>query len=185
MEQNKKIAPHNEEQEKSSDNNTLLPANFKLIVDKQGYEDGVYKVSVDKEGKEKLRFVCSPLYIVATTCDEKGNNHGLLLNWEDSQKNKRQLCMSRKLLVTSANEIIGDLADQGLDIGSSTLLRELLNKANPDHHIENIGQAGWYKKCFILPNATIPNTENIVLREENTINKASESEALCRNGKRT
>lgn len=158
-----KINPKNEEEIKNneelkervkefSEAHEGLPKNFSLN------SDGVFY-----NGNEDI-FICSPLFVVADTCDADNNQWGRLLKFKDKQKFEHSLPILMSSLSGDGKECRERLMDCGLKVSPNNRARQLLLQyildAETENHVLCVNQLGWHDGAFVLPDKTISSEEN-------------------------
>ncbi|MBS1830567.1 MAG: DUF927 domain-containing protein [Acidobacteria bacterium] len=117
--------------------------------------DGVY--FVDPEGKRKPLWICSPVKLIARTCDRNGHNWGVLVEWRDGRGTRHRWAVPKEEMKGDGTEIEGTLLNRGLDITRSRekrLLLDYLNQRIPAH-VFSTSRVGWSGESFVLPEITI------------------------------
>lgn len=128
-----------------------LPEKFAL-TDKGLYYDGNERI-----------FICSPLRVIADTCDVENNQWGRLLEFTDKQNFKHSLPVPMSSLSSDGAECRARLMDCGLIISPQNRARQLLLQyiltANPKKHVLCVNQLGWHDDAFVLPDEVISANE--------------------------
>lgn len=158
-----KINPKNEEEIKNNEElkervkefsevQEGLPKNFSLN------SDGVFY-----NGNEDI-FICSPLFVVADTCDADNNQWGRLLKFKDKQNFEHSLPVLMSSLSGDGKECREHLMGCGLKVSSQPRARQLflqyILEAETENHILCVNQLGWHDGAFVLPDKTISSEEN-------------------------
>ena len=124
-----------------------LPEKF-VLTDKGLYYDGNERI-----------YICSPLRVVADTCDDENGQWGRLLEFEDKQNFKHSLPVPMSSLSGDGAECRARLMDSGLIVSPNNRARQLLLQyiltANPKKHVLCVNQLGWHDDAFVLPDETI------------------------------
>lgn len=124
-----------------------LPEKF-VLTDKGLYYDGNERI-----------FICSPLRVVAATCDVENNQWGRLLEFTDNQNFQHSLTVPMSSLSSDGAECRARLMDCGLIISPQNRARQLLLQyiltANPKKHVLCVNQLGWHDDAFVLPDEVI------------------------------
>jgi putative DNA primase/helicase len=104
-------------------------------------------------------WVCSPLEVLAITRDHNNENHGKLLQFYDYDGMEHRWAMPLELLAGDGTVYRQFLLSGGLQIKEGKLGRDLLSKyiqgSIPKARMRCVGQLGWYKGLYILPQNTI------------------------------
>ncbi len=124
-----------------------LPEKF-VLTDKGLYYNG-----------NEWTFICSPLRVIADTCDDENGQWGRLLEFEDKQNFKHSLPVPMSSLSGDGAECRARLMDAGLIVSPNSRARQLLLQyiltANPKKHVLCVNQLGWHDDAFVLPDTTI------------------------------
>ncbi len=125
-------------------------------------DSGVY--SIDPSGEKDDIWICSPLYIIASTRSNKNEDWGQLLQFRDKDGNEHSWAMPMAMLAGDGSGYRERLLSMGLQIAPGRKARELLTTyiqtANPDERARCVERVGWYKGVFVLPDETIGNQED-------------------------
>lgn len=102
-------------------------------------------------------WVCSPIHAAAMTEDDRGSEHGLLLRFIAPRGAWREWAAPMRLLKGSAEELRGELLDQGvrIDPRARNLLAQWIMAQYPRKRITAATRTGWHGKAFVLPGRTI------------------------------
>jgi hypothetical protein len=76
-------------------------------------EQGVYYLSIDKQGNNQKLWLSSPLYVEAYFCDAHDYNHGYLLTWPSAKT--KEWHMPAELLAGDGYEIIKRLLAEDVE----------------------------------------------------------------------
>ena len=110
-------------------------------------------------GKEVPRWICSPLHVVAQTCDGKSNEWGRLLEWEDADKVRHQWAMPLELLQGDGVDVRRELARLGLMIAPGRAARELLTSYVQvwpvTQRVRCVDRLGWQGAVYVTPRQSI------------------------------
>ncbi len=124
-----------------------LPEKF-VLTDKGLYYDG-----------NERTYICSPLSVIADTCDDENGQWGRLLEFEDKQNFKHSLPVPMSSLSGDGAECRARLMDAGLIVSPNSRARQLLLQyiltANPQKHVLCVNQLGWHDDAFVLPDTTV------------------------------
>ena len=130
---------------------------------------GVYWLgtSRDKETGEEHPappvWICSPLYITATTRDERGGEWGRLLEWTDRDGRAHRWAMPCEMLAGSGEELRGAVLRGGVEITSHPherrRLADYIAWSRPAITARAVTRTGWHGSAFVYPNRTEGDTE--------------------------
>lgn len=131
-------------------------------------EKGVYFVGKDKEGNEQPpKWICSPLYVIAKTRDDKNGEWGRLLEWPDDDGKKHQWAMPLELLESDGTEVRRELAKLGLHISPNLFERGMLSAFIKVWQVEDrarcVDRLGWHGNVFVTPSGSIGDTCEIIV----------------------
>jgi len=134
------------------------------------YRPGVWWFSF-KEGKDSItpteEWICSPLYVEATTFDDQQRNFGRLLRFKNSLGNWREWAMPMELLRASGDELRGELLAMGVEIDPSghRLLGRYLQALTPKRRVRCALSVGWAGDSYVLPDAVIgPHAAGVIFQ---------------------
>ena len=143
--------------------------------------DGLYY----DQGEGKLIRLCAPLLVTARTRDNKGENHGKLLEFYDCDNKRHAWLMPMEFLASDGLKCREVLLSKGLNIstefGARKLLTIYLQKAESSARIRSVDTTGWHDGVYILPDETIIGSlseERLRLREAADNNSCKESGSL-------
>lgn len=135
--------------------------------------------SRQNDGQPEAVFISAPFEIVAETKDETGGSWGLLLRWQDRDKQEHQWAMPRKLLHADGNAIASELEDAGLSVATGkhqhNLLKSLLSQIETPQRMRCVNRSGWHRMkrgmVFVLPGGETygPGSSNVILQSEKAI----------------
>lgn len=138
---------------------------FLMAGDKAGvYYQPPPTTTKDKDGNETTApstplWICSPLAVVARVRDEQGQNHGVLLEWEDKDDKQHRWIMPMELLAGDGAEVRRVLLSGGVKIATKKATREHLliyiQDADPEEVALSVYRTGWQGKAFVLPDDVI------------------------------
>jgi putative DNA primase/helicase len=152
-------------------------------IDGRKYPAGLYWHGISSRGngnKEIDEFICSPITVVAITCNLDGADFGRILQFCDTNNNWHKWAMPMRLLRGSGDDLLAELLDQGLIFDSkkrSYLIRYLMN-SKTKNHVLSASKIGWHKKTFVLPNRVIGDGDIIFQSGVVTENDFKESGSL-------
>jgi len=118
--------------------------------------DGVYFIDHDQT-KKPLR-LCSPLKLVARTCDRNGHNWGVLTEWSDDRGNRHRWAIPKEAMAGEGGEVEKMLLNRGLDIVPRPRERKLLMEYLSQRiarHLFSASKVGWSENSFVFPEYTI------------------------------
>jgi uncharacterized protein (DUF927 family) len=137
------------------------------------------KAAKDKEGnilmEEEAVFVCSPLYVVAQTRDDRSRYWGRQLRWRDNDNVDHQWAMPMAALAGDCAELRSRLLSEGLIVGTDKRSKDLLQKyllaARPTRRLTCTAKTGWHGRRFVLPDTTIApiDEEQIMYQTESAL----------------
>ena len=130
---------------------------------------GVYEHKTQTRGRGQRQdvvavdvHVCDPLHVTAGTSDERGNNHGLVLEFRDIQGRLHRWAMPREMLGDAGDALNRVLADAGLAVNHDQRKRvpAYLATQKPDKHLTSVGTTGWVflpgrPPAFVTPNQVL------------------------------
>jgi len=127
----------------------LMPGGFRLTP------EGVFYAGDDGEARP----VCSPLEILARTRDEKGQNWGLLVEFDDPDgAKKRWNIPARTMTGDFGKDVLGPLVDMGLRLAGSRSgrnarndLQSYLGGFDSAQRARLVTRLGWHDTAFLLP----------------------------------
>ncbi|POA49375.1 DNA/RNA helicase, superfamily II protein [Pseudomonas sp. MPR-ANC1] len=129
--------------------NDLMPGGFRLT------SEGVFYAGDDGEARP----VCSPLEILARTRDDKGQNWGLLVEFDDPDgAKKRWNIPARTMTGDFGKDVLGPLVDMGLRLAGSRSgrnarndLQSYLGGFDSAQRARLVTRLGWHDSAFLLP----------------------------------
>lgn len=138
----------------------------------EGDKPGVYfqsppTVSKDKDGNETTTpstplWICSPLGVMARVRDDQGQNHGVLLEWEDQDNKQHRWIMPMELLAGDGAEVRRVLLSGGVKIVTKKAAREhlltFIQESTPEQVALSVSRTGWQGQAFVLPDEVIGDT---------------------------
>lgn len=133
-----------------------LPGGFRVTA------DGVFYAGEDGEP----RWVCSRLEILARTRDEKGQNWGLLVEFDDPDgARKRWNIPARCMAGDFGKEVLGPLVDMGLRLAGRRSgrnerndLQAYLQGYDSTERARLVTRLGWHGDAYLLPDRQIGNS---------------------------
>ncbi|CAN7652564.1 DUF927 domain-containing protein [Pseudomonas sp. LjRoot277] len=129
--------------------NDLMPGGFRLT------SEGVFYAGDDGEARP----VCSPLEILARTRDDKGQNWGLLVEFDDPDgAKKRWNIPARTMTGDFGKDVLGPLVDMGLRLAGNRSgrnarndLQSYLGGFDSAQRARLVTRLGWHNSAFLLP----------------------------------
>ena len=126
-----------------------LPSGFRLTP------AGVVYAGDDGESRP----VCSPVEILARTRDEKGNNWGLLVEFDDPDgAKKRWNIPARTMTGDFGKDVVGPLVDMGLRLpgtrpsrNARNDLQSYLQGYDSAQRARLVTRLGWHNSAYLLP----------------------------------
>ncbi|WP_130926427.1 DUF927 domain-containing protein [Pseudomonas sp. Sample_14] len=127
----------------------LMPGGFRLT------SEGVFYAGDDGEARP----VCSPLAILARTRDDKGQNWGLLVEFDDPDGTKKRWNIpARTMTGDFGKDVLGPLVDMGLRLAGSRSgrnarndLQSYLGGFDSAERARLVTRLGWHDNAFLLP----------------------------------
>ena len=133
----------------------------------------------ENDGQQEPIFISAPFEVVAETKDEAGGSWGLLLRWQDRDKQEHRWAMPRKLLHSDGNAIAAELEDAGLAVATGKrqhdLLKSLLSQIETPSRKRCVNRSGWHRtECgtvYVLPGGDIygPGSFGVILQSEKAL----------------
>ncbi|MFI8482899.1 DUF927 domain-containing protein [Pseudomonas sp. NPDC078700] len=130
-----------------------LPSGFRVTA------DGVVYAGEDGESRP----VCSRLVILARTRDNKGQNWGLLVEFDDPDGDKKRLNISASSMAGDfGKEVLGPLVNMGLRLAparaarnSRNDLQSYLQGYDSAERARLVTRLGWHGDAYLLPDRQI------------------------------
>lgn len=133
-----------------------------------------------KETKDSIlltqTLICSPLEILAISCDRTEHNFGRLIRIKNSLGKTREWAMPMELLSGSADALHKELLAMGVTISPTAglQLKQYFNITKPERKVTCATQTGWHDDCFVLPDVVIgPNSSDVVYQAADHTNDYS------------
>ena len=127
-------------------------------------EDGVFFIDEDRNDNQYMRFISSPILVIAKTRDDTSNNWGVLLEWLDDNKVKHTQALSMELFQTDGAELRKALAYQGVTISTNSKGRNLFSDYLANYPTAMralcVDRVGWHGEVFVLPHERIGQSSN-------------------------
>ncbi len=133
-------------------------------------EDGVYFQEEQHDGGIELRWLCSPLRVLALTRDVEGQEWGRLLEVIDPDGVTHRWAMPMTMLAGNGDSYRSQLMNMGMrltpGIPGKNRLHMLLSLANPEARARCVPRIGWHDRRFVLPDGVYgqENGEEILLQ---------------------
>lgn len=118
---------------------------------------GLYRHQSDRTGNPEDIWICSPIHAVAASRSDRGDNHGLLLQFITADGAWREYAMPMCMLSGNGDELRSALLDQGARIhpAQHKHLSIWLMSEYPHVDIVAASRTGWHTEAFVLPAKTI------------------------------
>ncbi|WP_406867661.1 DUF927 domain-containing protein [Paraburkholderia fungorum] len=116
-----------------------------------------YKQRDDQEPVLVDEWICSPLYVVATTSNREDDDYGFLLRYVSRRGVWKRWAMPAEMLAGDGSEALGVLLAAGVEI-SQHKKREVLRyiaSQHPKRHMRAATLTGWHQGAFVLPDEVI------------------------------
>ena len=116
-----------------------------------------YKQRDDQEPVLVDEWICSPLYVVATTSNREDDDYGFLLRYVSRRGVWKRWAMPAEMLAGDGSEALGILLAGGVEI-SQHKKREVLRyiaSQHPKRHMRAATLTGWHQGAFVLPDEVI------------------------------
>ncbi|MFM0636686.1 DUF927 domain-containing protein [Paraburkholderia metrosideri] len=116
-----------------------------------------YKQRDDQEPVLVDEWICSPLYVVATTSNREDDDYGFLLRYVSRRGVWKRWAMPAEMLAGDGSEALGVLLAGGVEI-SQHKKREVLRyiaSQHPKRHMRAATLTGWHQGAFVLPDEVI------------------------------
>lgn len=128
--------------------------------------------------------VCDPLYIEASARDDKGENWGRLLAWEDQDGKRHEWAMPSSMLAGDGSDYRKILLSKGLCIRAGrkaqNALHDYILSANPKARALSVSMPGWNSNCYIALDGSVYGDEQnrILLQTAGTLPKLDKAGTL-------
>lgn len=121
---------------------------------------------------EDAAWIAPPCRIVAVVRDERGDDFGRLIEWNDLDGQPRRLAIMDSERQVSGDVVRARLAALGYEVGNRPeqrrLFSDLLRRCTPPARARTTTRTGWFGSAYVLPNGEIigDEPEPIVLLTE-------------------
>lgn len=133
---------------------------------------GLYLHSNSESNESELDiWICSPIHVLAQTCDEHGIGWGLLLKFIDPNGQWHEWAMPKALLKGNGEELRGELLNLGVNISrkGNTRLLDWLANCSSEKRVIAATHTGWHltnsSLSFVLPHKVL-GIDNIRFQSE-------------------
>ena len=115
-------------------------------------------------------WLCSPLYVLSNARSKHDVMWGSVLKFQNKDKKWHYWNMPSKMLAGTTVEIIGELADRGIDFDRKmrNQIAEYINVQHPTERILTAPDIGWFTtvngKRFVLPTQTLGGNDDVIYR---------------------
>ncbi|MFM0201331.1 DUF927 domain-containing protein [Paraburkholderia fungorum] len=116
-----------------------------------------FKQRDDQEPVMVDEWICSPLYVDATTSNREDENYGFLLRYVSRRGIWKKWAMPAEMLAGDGAEALGIVLSGGVEI-SQHKKREVLRyiaSQHPKRHMRAATLTGWHDGAFVLPDEVI------------------------------
>lgn len=116
-----------------------------------------FKQRDDQEPVMVDEWICSPLYVDATTSDREDDKYGFLLRYVSRRRVWKKWAMPAEMLAGDGADALGVLLSGGVEI-SQHKKREVLRyiaSQHPKRHMRAATATGWHDGAFVLPDEVI------------------------------
>jgi putative DNA primase/helicase len=159
---------------------------FKLVTNpKRGQRAGVHYSETDEDtGHQKLKWVCSPLAVLAKSRDHENREWGRVVEVVDPDGVKHVVTLPATMgpSVGDGAELRRILVSCGLEIASGLKARHRLHDyitmSEPSRKVRCVAKVGWCGDAFVMPEQTYGGAEEIVLQTEGAPPKYTKSGTL-------
>jgi putative DNA primase/helicase len=130
----------------------------------------------DPEGDANDLLLSEPFNILAETRDKQNYSWGILLQWEDHDRQQKLWAMPKSLLAGDGCEVGRILIDGGLEVATGTKARNLLTNfllsQRSKNRARSVPATGWHGNQFVFPDSSIgeANGESCFFQTEQTFN---------------
>jgi putative DNA primase/helicase len=141
-----------------------------IVADQPGYYGGYFvsRPGVYYVGDRIAKWISSPVYVKAITCDDNGHNCGRLIKYQDSLGRWRECLLPMRLLAGAGNELCEYLLDLGVELApklAGHYLAIYLQVEKPERQLECTSRIDWHRSSFLLPDTIYkPEADHIVFQ---------------------
>lgn len=142
---------------------------FEVIEEGHDKRPGLYFFGStrDKEtGDERPAppvWISDPIYVTASTRDERGSEWGRILEFRDRDGRLKRRAMPCEMLAGTGEELRAMLLREGLNITSNPAdrrrLLDYIAWSRPEITAKAVSRTGWHGTAFVLPDRAIGDTE--------------------------
>lgn len=144
--------------------------------------DGIYYAGFGKDGQQlPEKRISSLLKVLASTADEGGCNHGVLLEWRDNRNNLHKWAMPKELLGGDGVDIAKSLLGRGLDIkhGCKGKLLDYIQSSTPEKRLTSVSRTGWHDRIYVTSNKTYgEGADDYIYQSDTAIKSAGKAGTL-------
>ena len=108
--------------------------------------------------------VCSPIDVLAHTRDNSNENWGILVQFRDPDQYLHQFPIPMDTFGRDSSELCKILLSRGLKIYNKSKLAHYLQNVEPSKKVLCVPRIGWHKDSFILPDESIPESDEVYLQ---------------------
>ncbi|MBI4997282.1 MAG: DUF927 domain-containing protein [Rhodocyclales bacterium] len=138
------------------------------VLDEQ---EGLFYTETEKDGRVRQMRLCGPLSVPALARDDDGGSWGAVIEFRDRDGKRRREVVAYRLFLGDSTDGIKTLVDMGLETGTSRScldrLRTYIISAKPSRRARLVDQPGWHDRAFVLPDASIGETDETLLYRGN------------------
>lgn len=129
---------------------------------------GVFFIGKDKDGVDHSpKWICSPLYVIAKTRDEKSGEWGRLLEWPDDDGKIHQWAMPLESLESDGVEVRRELVRQGLrtstGLSERVLITTYIKEAPVNLRACCVQSLGWHENVFVTADGSIGQSDELMV----------------------
>lgn len=102
-------------------------------------------------------WICSPLFVDATTSDKEDDKYGFLLRYVSRRSVWKKWAMPAEMLASDGSDALGVLLSGGVEISQhkkKEVLRYIASQ-HPKRHMRAATSTGWHDGAFVLPDEVI------------------------------
>ncbi len=132
---------------------TGLPTGFRLT------DEYLYYKPFDTDKPASDMRVCGPLHVTASVRDEVSSNHGREVQFVDEFDVHHSWVIPMSMLAGDGKDVRTELMNHGLWISHSPAARlkfmDYLTESKPAVSARCVGQTGWYRDVFVMPDKVV------------------------------